>query len=64
MILVYICPDCQEVRIVSRRKDVNCLECGKEMILSELSFLEWSQMNTSQRKAYAVVWGKKYRTER
>ena len=61
MILVYVCPFCKEVRIVSRRKEVNCLICNREMVLSDLTFLEWTQMTESQRKAYGVLWNKKNR---
>jgi len=61
MILVYVCPFCKEVRIVSRRKDVNCLVCEHEMTLSNLTFLEWTQMSESQRKAYGVLWSKRHR---
>lgn len=44
MILVYVCPQCQEIRIVSRRKEVTCTVCGHGMELSGLTFLEWSEM--------------------
>lgn len=60
MILVYVCPFCKEVRIVSRRKEVNCLICDNEMILSDLTFLEWTKMSESQRKAYGALWSKKH----
>ena len=56
MILVYVCPCCQSVRIASRRKDVFCTECGQEMELSDLTFLEWSEMSAEQRKTYGEQW--------
>lgn len=56
MILVYVCPHCQELRIVSRRKEVPCTVCGQEMELSDLSFLQWSEMSLEERKAYGLRW--------
>lgn len=56
MILVYVCPRCQDVRIVSRRKEVSCTACGSEMELSGLTFLEWSEMTLEERKEYGAQW--------
>lgn len=59
MILVYVCPDCDAVRIVSRRKEVCCLECGQKMNLSDLTFLQWSDMTQEERKQYGKTWNQK-----
>lgn len=56
MILVYVCPNCQDLRIVSRRKEVACTACGQEMELSSLTFLEWSEMTQDERKEYGAQW--------
>lgn len=56
MILVYVCPDCQAVRIVSRRKEVPCTACGQKMEQSDLTFLEWSDMSPDERQRYGARW--------
>ena len=56
MILVYVFPGFQSVRIVSRRKEVLCTECGQKMELSDLTFLEWSDMTPEERKRYGARW--------
>ena len=56
MILVYVCPHCDGVRIVSRRKEVFCLECGQKMNLSDLSFIQWSEMDQKEREEYGKTW--------
>jgi|GEM_PF-39377 len=56
MILVYVCPGCKAVRIASRRKNVPCVECDGQMILSDLTFMEWTEMTPSQRKTYGPIW--------
>ena len=43
MMKVYICPECGWVRVVSRRKDVECYKCGNEqMKLTNLEFTKYS----------------------
>ena len=56
MILVYVCPCCQDLRIVSRRKEVPCTVCGHGMELSDLTFLQWSEMTLEERKEYGAQW--------
>lgn len=56
MILVYVCPHCQDMRIVSRRKEVLCTVCGNKMELSDLTFLQWSEMTLEERKEYGIQW--------
>lgn len=57
MMRVYICPNCGWIRTVSRRKTVECYKCGQqEMVLSKLSFLEYSRMDEQQRKDYSESW--------
>jgi hypothetical protein len=56
MILVYVCPKCRAVRIASRRKEVSCIACDSIMRLSDLEFIEWSNMSREKREAYGVEW--------
>lgn len=64
MILVYVCPHCREMRIVSRRKEVSCTVCGQEMELSDLTFLQWSEMSLEERKQYGIQWCAKKGSEK
>lgn len=57
MMKVYICPDCGWVRVVSRRKDVECYKCGNEqMKLTNLEFTKYSDMSEKERKDYSDAW--------
>ena len=39
MMRVYICPDCGWMRMVSRRKNVECYKCGvQDMTLAKVDF--------------------------
>ena len=54
---VYICPECGWVRVVSRRKDVECYKCGNEqMKLTNLEFTKYSDMSEKERKDYSDAW--------
>lgn len=57
MMKVYICPECGWMRMVSRRKVVECFKCGVEqMTLSNLSMVEYSNMNEQERADYVEGW--------
>ena len=47
MMRVYICPDCGWMRMVSRRKNVECYKCGvQDMTLAKVDFatyVSWSE---------------------
>ena len=57
MMKVYICPECGWMRIVSRRKDVECHRCGLgQMTLSNLSMVEYTNMSEQERANYVEGW--------
>ena len=47
MMRVFICPECGWIRVVSRRKDVECYKCGvQQMTLAKVDFdtyVTWSE---------------------
>lgn len=56
MMKVYLCPECGVFRIVSRRKQVECLNCGAVMAPAKLDFLEYTELSPGEREAYAAKW--------
>ena len=57
MMKVFICPECGWMRIVSRRRDVECHQCGKkQMTLSNLSMVEYTNMSEQERANYVEGW--------
>ena len=57
MMKVYICPECGWMRIVSRRKNVECHRCGMlQMTLCNLSMVEYTDMSEKERKDYVTGW--------
>ena len=57
MMKVYICPSCGWMRIVSRRKDVECYKCGeKNMTLTKMDFTTFTDMPEKERRAYSAAW--------
>ncbi len=54
---VYICPSCGWIRVVSRRKNVECFKCGEqEMAVTKLSHEKIGAMSEEERKNYARTW--------
>lgn len=57
MVKVYICPKCGWLRMVSRRKDVECHKCkDTEMILTNLEMTRFTEMSEKQRQDYSAAW--------
>lgn len=57
MIKIYICPECGWIRMVSRRKVVECHRCGVEqMSLTNLTLAKYSDMSEKERKDYSDAW--------
>ena len=57
MMKVFICPNCGWMRVVSRRKDVECFKCGaKQMTLTKMDFVKFTSMSEKERKSYANCW--------
>jgi len=57
MMKVFICPECGWMRVVSRRKQVECFKCGQwQMTMAKIDFLEYTEMNEKERKDYAAGW--------
>ena len=65
MIRVYVCPKCEAIKVGSRRKKVVCYYCDETpMLITELEFLEYSEMLPEERQEYAREWMKKYREKK
>lgn len=57
MMKIYICPECGWLRLVSRRKDVECHRCGAtQMTQTNLDFVKYSDMTDQERQDYAQGW--------
>ena len=57
MLKVFICPNCGWMRVVSRRKQVECFKCGQwQMTLSRIDFVKYTSMTEQERKNYADGW--------
>lgn len=54
---VYICPKCGWMRVVSRRKAVECFKCGEaQMVVTKLPYEKVGQMTEEERENYAGSW--------
>ena len=57
MMKIYICPQCGWLRMVSRRKDVECHQCGNaQMRLTNLDLEKYTSMSEQDRVSYADAW--------
>ncbi|MCD8077947.1 MAG: hypothetical protein LUE63_06180 [Lachnospiraceae bacterium] len=50
MLHVFVCPSCRAARLVSRSRSASCLACGMPMVMSEISYLQWIDLDEEERK--------------
>lgn len=54
---VYICTKCGWMRVVSRRKNVECFKCGEsQMTMTKLPYEKIGNMTEKEREDYAKSW--------
>lgn len=54
---VYICPKCGWIRVVSRRKNVECFKCGElHMSVTRIPYEKIGNMSEEERENYARSW--------
>ncbi|MBR2045666.1 MAG: DNA-directed RNA polymerase subunit M [Agathobacter sp.] len=57
MVKVFICPECGDTRLASRRKVVECFGCGNEQMKpSNLTLKEFSNLSEEDRANYIKGW--------
>ncbi len=57
MMKIYICPQCGWIRMVSRRRDVECHKCGYDrMRVTNLDLEKYTDMTEDERRDYSEAW--------
>ena len=57
MMKIYICPKCGWLRMVSRRKTVECFKCeNPQMTLANLTLARYADMSEAEREDYSAAW--------
>lgn len=57
MMKIYICPQCGWIRMVSRRRDVECHKCGYDrMRVTNLDLEKYTNMTEEERRDYSEAW--------
>jgi len=52
MLRIFICPDCYNFRIVSRKPDAICYHCGTPLVKSDLEYTTYMNMTEAARIIY------------
>ena len=56
MMRIYFCPSCKCWRIVSNRLEAECLDCGSKLLLSDIPFEKWVELDYDNRDRIAQVY--------
>jgi hypothetical protein len=49
MLRIYICPQCYNFRMVSRKPDAICFHCGSPLVRSDVEYSQYMDMTEAQR---------------
>lgn len=49
MLRIYICPQCYNFRMVSRKPDAVCFHCGAPLVKSDVEYSQYMKMTEEER---------------
>ncbi len=49
MLRIYICPQCYNFRMVSRKPDAICFHCGTPLVKSDVEYSQYMEMTEVER---------------
>lgn len=52
MLRIYICPQCYNFRMVSRKPDAICFHCGAPLVRSDVEYSQYMEMTEEERIEY------------
>ncbi|MBB2182835.1 hypothetical protein H0486_08100 [Lachnospiraceae bacterium MD1] len=52
MLKIFICPQCYNFRIVSRKPDATCFHCGSSLNKCNLEYIEYMNMSEEERISF------------
>ena len=52
MLRIYICPQCYNFRMVSRKPDAICFHCGAPLVKSDVEYSQYMEMTEEERNEY------------
>ena len=50
MIRVFICPACGKIRVVSKFLQADCYDCGTEMVICQVPYVDWVELTEEERE--------------
>lgn len=59
MLRIYICPECYNFRLVSRKPDAICLHCGTKLNLCDLEYGTYMNMTANDRNEFRLNYKKR-----
>lgn len=59
MLKIYICPNCYNVRMVSKKTNAVCLHCDQELKACDISYDKYTKLDNEERQEYKMTWKQK-----
>lgn len=59
MLKIFICPECYNIRMVSKRPNAVCLHCNKPLVECDLEYGDYTRLSAKERDVYKDIWRQK-----
>ena len=59
MLKIFICPECYNIRMVSKRPNAVCLHCNEPLLACDLDYSEYILLTPEEREMYKAVYKEK-----
>lgn len=56
MLKIFICPECYNIRMVSKRPGAICLHCNRQLVECDIEYTEYTNMSETDREDYKSRW--------
>ena len=59
MLKIFICPECYNIRMVSKRPHAICLHCNKALIECDMEYDKYIKLSEVERESVKKTWKEK-----
>lgn len=64
MLKIFICPECYNIRMVSKKPNAVCLHCNRDLVECNITYLEYTKLSQNERESYKRVFKQELKRER
>lgn len=56
MLKIFICPECYNIRMVSKQPNAICLHCNKTLLKCDIEYSRYTRLSEEEREDFKEKW--------